>query len=140
MKTNEFSDDYLNELLDKSSKENKTAFLLGDFNINLLNYDVHPHTNQFPHSLLSHYFLLHILHPSKVTTISKTLIDNIFSNTAVPSIISGNLIASISDNLPQFLVAPNIFFNVSYPKLNNYQSDWLRYDQENVILDHFSVN
>ena len=35
---------------------------------------------------------------------------------AVPNIISGNLTASISDQLPQFLVAPNIFFNVSYPK------------------------
>ena len=140
MKSNEFNVDYLNALLDKSSKKNKTTSLLGDFNINLLNYDVHSHTNEFPHSLLSHYFLLHILHPNKVATNSKTLIDNIFSNTAVPSIISGNLIASISDNLPQFLVAPNIFFNVSYPKLNNYQGDWLRYDQEHFVLDHFSVN
>ena len=31
---NEFNDDYLNELLDKLSKENKTIFLFGDFNIN----------------------------------------------------------------------------------------------------------
>ena len=28
---------------------------------------------------------------------------------AVPNIISGNLTASISDHLPHFLVAPNIF-------------------------------
>ena len=35
---------------------------------------------------------------------------------AVPHIISGTLAASISDHLPQFLVAPNIFFNVSYRK------------------------
>ena len=28
---------------------------------------------------------------------------------AVPNIISGNLTASISEHLPQFLVAPNIF-------------------------------
>ena len=38
MNINEFRDDYLNELLDKLSKENKTIFLLGNFNINLLNY------------------------------------------------------------------------------------------------------
>ena len=31
---NKFNDDYLNELLDKLSKENKTIFLFGDFNIN----------------------------------------------------------------------------------------------------------
>ena len=108
MNINEFSDDYLNELLDKLSKENKTMFFLGDFNINLLNYDIHPPTNEFLDSLSSHYFLPHILQPSRVTTNSRTLID-IFSIMAVPNIISGNLTASISDHLPQFLVAPNIF-------------------------------
>ena len=40
MNINEFNDDYLIELLHKLSKENKTIFLLGDFNINLLNYDI----------------------------------------------------------------------------------------------------
>ena len=68
MHINEFNDDYLNDLLDKLSKE------LRDFNINLLNYNVHPRTNEFLDSLSSHYFLLHILQPSRVTTISKTLI------------------------------------------------------------------
>ena len=58
---------------------------------------------------------------------------------AVPNIISGNLTASISDHLPQFLVAPNIFFNTSYPKSNNYEKDWSRFDQENFVLDYFSV-
>ena len=105
MNINEFNDDYLKELLDKLPQENKTIFLLGDFNINLLNYDVHPPTNEFLDSLLSHYFLPHILQPSRVTTNSKTLIDNIF-----PNIISGYSTASISDHLPQFLVAPNTFF------------------------------
>ena len=42
MDINEFNDDYLNELLDKLSKENKSIFLFGDFNINLLNYDILP--------------------------------------------------------------------------------------------------
>ena len=34
MEFNEFNDDYLTELLNKLSKENKTKFLVGDFNIN----------------------------------------------------------------------------------------------------------
>ena len=96
--------------------------------------------DEFLDSLLSHYFLLHILQFSKVTGNSKTLIDNIFSNMAVPNITSGNLTASISDHLPQFLVAPNTFFNSSYPKSNNYERDWSRFDQENSVLDYFSVN
>ena len=138
MNINEFNDDYLNELLDKLSEENKTIFLLGDFNINLLNYDIHAPTNEFSDSLSSRNFLPHILEPSRVTTNSKTLID-IFSNMAVPNIISGNLTASILDHLPQFLVAPNIFFNASYPKSNIYERDWLRFDQENFVIDYFSV-
>ena len=59
---------------------------------------------------------------------------------AVPNIIFGNLTASISDCLPQFLVALNVFFNASYPKSNNYERNWSRFDQENVVLDYFSVN
>ena len=114
MNINEFNDDI----------KNKTIFLLGDFTINLLNYGIHPPTNEFLDSLSSYYFLPHILQPSRVTTNSKTLLDNIFSNMAVPNIISGNLTASISDHLPQFLVASNIFFNSSYHKSNNYEKDW----------------
>ena len=139
MNINEFNDDYLNELLDNLSKENKTIFLLGDFNINLLNDDIHPPTNEFLDMLSSHYFL-HILHLSRVTTNTKALIDNIFSKMVVPNIISGNLIAFISDHFPQFLVPPNIFFNASYPKTNNYEGNWSRFDQENIVLYYFSVN
>ena len=58
---------------------------------------------------------------------------------AVPNIISGDLTASISEYFPQFLVALNIFFNASYPKSNNYERGWSRFDQENFVLDYFSV-
>ena len=53
MDLNEFSDYDINNLLDKLSKENKTVFILGDFNINLLNYDQHSLTNEFLDSLSS---------------------------------------------------------------------------------------
>ena len=53
MNINEFNADYLNELLDKLSKENKTIFILGDFNINFLNYDIHPPINEFLDSFIS---------------------------------------------------------------------------------------
>ena len=63
------------KILDKLSKENKSAFLLGDFNINLLNYDIYPTTKEFLDSLSSRYFLPYILQSSRVTSNSKTLID-----------------------------------------------------------------
>ena len=41
MDLDEYNDNYLNTLLDEISKENKSVFLLGDFNVDLLKYDKH---------------------------------------------------------------------------------------------------
>ena len=35
MDLDKFNDNYLNTLLDKISKENKSVFILGDFNVDL---------------------------------------------------------------------------------------------------------
>ena len=91
MDLDEFNDKYLNTLLDKIFKENKSIFLLGDFNVNLLKYDKHAPTNEFLDSLSSHMFLPHIVQPTRISTTSKTLIDNIFSNIHIPSFVSSNL-------------------------------------------------
>ena len=91
-------------------------FLLGDFNINLSNYDIHQLTNEFLDSLFSYYFLPYILQPSRGTSNFKTL-DNIFTNVALPDI------NSISGHLPQFHVALNAFFNSSNPKSNKCEKD-----------------
>ena len=80
MDLTDFNSNYLNNLLEKVSKEQKSAFLLGDFNINLLNYNVHSPTNEFLDSLASNSFLPYILQPTRTTSHSKTLIDNIFTN------------------------------------------------------------
>ena len=55
-----FSKNYLNTLLDKLPKENKQVFLLGEFNMNLLNYDHHP-TNELSDSVASNSFISYIL-------------------------------------------------------------------------------
>ena len=91
MDLDEFNDNYLNTLLDKISKENKSVFLLDDFNVDLLKYGKHAPTNEFLDSLSSHMFLPHIIQPTRISTNSKTLIDNIFSNIHTPSSVSGNL-------------------------------------------------
>ena len=136
----EFNDNYLNTLLDKISKENKSVFLLGDFNVDLLKYDKHAPTNEFLDSLSSRMFLPHIVQPTRISTTSKTLIDNIFSNIHTPSSVSGNITSSISDHLPQFLIVPDIFLNLSPPKSNIHERDWNNFDQENFILDYLAVD
>ena len=122
------------------SKEQKSVFLLGDFNVNLLNYNEHNQANEFLDSLASNSFIPLILQPTRITRHSNTLIDNIFSNAIDPDIISGNLTATISDHLPQFSIIPNMFGNISGNKYKIYEGDWSKFDQENFILDYFSVD
>ena len=88
MDLTDFNSNYLNNLLEKISKEQKSVFLLGDSNINLLNYNVHNPTNEFLDSLASNSFLPYILQPTRITSHSETLIGNIFTNINFPDSIS----------------------------------------------------
>ena len=128
MDITDFNCNYLDKLLENFSKEQKSILLLGDFNVNLLNYNEHNQTNEFLDSLASNSF------------ISNTLIDNVFSNVINPDIISRNLTATISDHLPQFAIIPNMFGNIPGNKSNIYERDWSKFDQENFIVDFFSVD
>ena len=110
MDLDEFKDNYLNTLLGKITKENKSVFLFGDFNVDLLKYDKHAPTNAFMNLFSSHMFLPHIFQPTRISTTSKILIDNIFSNIHTPISVSGNLTSLISGHLPQVLIIPDIFF------------------------------
>ena len=47
MDLTDFNCNYLNQLLENISKEQKSIPLLGDFNVNLLNYNEHNQTNEF---------------------------------------------------------------------------------------------
>ena len=126
MALTDFNSNYLNKLLENISKEQKSIFLLGDFNVNLLNYNEHNQTNKFLDSLASNSFVPLILQPTRISSHSKTLIENIFSNVINPD-ISGNLTATISDHLPQFAIISNMFGNIP-GKSNIYERDWSKFD------------
>ena len=96
--------------------------------------------NDLLDSLASNSFIPYILHPTRITSHSKTLIDNIFSNYISHEIISGNITATISDHLPQFSFVPNILSNPSTQKSNYYERDWSKFKQENFMLDYFDKN
>ena len=76
MDITDFNCNYLNTLIEnlKNSKEQKSVFLLGDFNVNLLNYNEHNQTNKFLDSLASKSFKPLILQPTKITSHSNTLV------------------------------------------------------------------
>ena len=104
-----FNNIYLNFLLDKITKESKSIFLRGDFNVDLLKYGHHASTNKFLDSLSSHMFLSHNMQPTRVTNNFKLLTDNIFFNIFAPDSVSGKVTATFSDHLPQFVFVSNIF-------------------------------
>ena len=57
----DFKNNYLSQIFQIVSKERKQVFLLGDFNINLLNYNDHQPTNDFLDSSASNSFIPYIL-------------------------------------------------------------------------------
>ena len=105
-----------------------------------MNYNYHNPTNEFLDSLASNSFIPLILQPTRITSHSNTLIDNIFSNIIDPDIISGNLTATISDHLPQFAIVPNMFGHTASNKSNIYERNWSKFDRQNFILDYFSID
>ena len=78
MDLTDFNCNYLNKLLENISKEQKSVFPLGYFNVNLLNYNGHNQTNEFLDFLASDSFITLILQPTRITSHSNTLIDNKF--------------------------------------------------------------
>ena len=133
MKLTDFNCNYLNKLLENISQEQKFIFLL-------LNYNENNQTNEFLESLTSNSFKSLVLEPIRITSYSNTLIDKIFSNVTDPNIISGNLTAPVLDHLPQLSIISNMFGNISGNKSNIYEKDWSKFDQDNFVLNYFSVN
>ena len=68
------------KVMDKISYENKEFYLLGDFNLDLLQMDDDSKIDDFYNIISSNFLVPHITIPTRVTSTSKTLIDNIFSN------------------------------------------------------------
>ena len=90
--------------------------------------------------ILLHLTLFYLTSCSQLKLLVTTLIDNIVTNITLLGSISGNLTATITDHLPQFLIVPNIFANPPSNKSNIYERNWSNFDQQNFILDYFSID
>lgn len=69
--------EHFETILSQLSRENKNIFLMGEFNINLLNCESHPESNNFLLILNSYFLLPYSLQPTHITIRSTTLINNI---------------------------------------------------------------
>ena len=82
MKLNDFNENFLDPLMEELSTKDKSVYLMGDFNIDLMKIDIDNNTAIFFDSMSSNLFAPHITHPTRVTLTTKSLIDNIFSNSS----------------------------------------------------------
>ena len=83
--------------------ENKIVYLVGDFNINLINADSHQSTSNFLDVLYSASLFPLINRPTRITSETATLIDNIFCNEINDfTHTNGILVADITDHYPIF--------------------------------------
>ena len=95
----EFANDFLSPLLEKLNQEKKEIVLMGDFNVNILNCENDKDTSEFIDLMYASLFYPTINIPTRITSTSKTLIDNLFYNCFTKDVMSGNITTSISDHL-----------------------------------------
>ena len=104
---NNFITDY-ETILTKINSENKNAFIMGDFNLNLLSADTCNQVESFVNLNHSKNFIDLIDKPTRVTLNSATIIDQIWSNKYFNVKFSGIIHNNITDHFPVFS-----FFNFS---------------------------
>ena len=110
--------DEIYNLFNTLSTDN-TIFLCGDFNIDILKLTC-PKVSHFIDILISLGLHPIITKPSRITNITSTLIDNIYTNYNHVPISNGLLYNDISDHLPIFCIYKLNKFNNSIKKNNEF--------------------
>ena len=135
-KTEDFNK-YLFSTLEKLSKHNKLCLFMGDFNINLLNFEDCQITEEFINTVISYGFLPHILQPTRITDHTATLIDNIFVNSNEFVATRGNLVCELTDHFPNFLIINKLYWTAS--NVTRFVRDYSCFDQDNFLADVQSI-
>ena len=104
----------------------------------MLNYDSDFSTSNFTNLFPSQHLLPYIVHPTRVSAHSTTIIDNIFSNVCNVDTISGNILTQISDHFPQFIVIKKA--GIRMKPVSYYQHDYSKFNQDNFLSDFNNIN
>ena len=96
--------DHLMNILEKLKLRNQPCYLMGDYNIDLLKHATHNPTSEFLDLMFSNSFIPLVNKPTRITSNSATLIDNIFTNEYKNEnkYMTEILITDISDHYPIF--------------------------------------
>lgn len=96
---------FLNNIFKSVNNERKSIFMIGDFNLDCFRYDKSKVIQDFYNNIFQHGVLPLINRPTRVTTNTCTLIDNIFSNCFLDATLKTGIIKTpISDHFPIFSI------------------------------------
>ena len=98
----------LNTCLDKISLENKYCYISGDFNFDILKHDTVSDIRNFLNNFYDHSMYPLIDRPTRITSHSATIVDNIFTNVMDNRIKSGVCVSDITDHYPIFQIMNSI--------------------------------
>ena len=111
---------YLNTFLAKSKTTDKTCFLVGNLNLNLIDYRSNAKVRNFVNLIFQHSFVPIVNKPTRVTKNNATLIDYIITNSFTDQEnLTGILKTGISDNFPIFTISMSHRLDSSNKKSNN---------------------
>jgi len=91
-----------NEILTIITKDNKHCYVMGNFNLDLLHYNHHVPIHEFIDSLFSHALFPLISNPTRLTSYSATLIDNIFTNNLSKNVFNRIVLNDLFDHSSVF--------------------------------------
>ena len=91
-----------------SKKKPKKTYLLGDFNLNLLNYETNCKVKSYCNTGFSHNLIPIKNKLTRVTNHNATIIDHILTNSFDSKTDTGILKVNISDHFPVFFASKSI--------------------------------
>ena len=93
-------------ILDKIHKTDKTSYIVGDFNYNLINVNHDRVTQDYYGLLTNHMYRQTITKPTRITDKTATLIDHIWHNDMNNNTNrhSGVIFCDYSDHLPNYYI------------------------------------
>ena len=103
--------EFLMPVLNAISIEDKECVLMGDFNVDIMNYNHSAPVNDFVDTLCSFSLIPQIIKPTRITSHCATNLDNIFCNHPDKVIQSGIVITDVSDHLTPFVIVSTSIFN-----------------------------
>ena len=104
----------LTQILQNLNMQNKDVYIMGDFNVNILDTKNHIPSEEFIENFYSFGLFPLINKPTRVTCNTATLIDNVFTNVLSDSnMLNGIFYTDISDHFPVFCI--NINKNFAMP-------------------------